>query len=143
MNNQSVNKEADKTRHVDVDTSARVSEDNYDPHITPAETAARKEREGDLFKTHPTEAREASAATDDQTESGSIRTTDGYTVDKEGLVNNYAIEPEMYYEVPGDARQAEEAEKAERGHEYAEINQEQQGKLTDEHDDRTKGPGVI
>jgi hypothetical protein len=143
MTNPSVNQKADKTRYVDADTTDRAADNNYDPHITPAETAARQEREGELFKTHPTEAREASAPTDDQTSSDSIHTTDGYTVDKEGLINNYAIEPEMYYEVPGDARQSEDADHAKRVDEYEEINQEQQGKLTADHDDRTKGPGVI
>ena len=96
-NNEAYNKGAD--------TSDRVREDKYDPHIVPAETAARREREGDLFKTLPTEEREANATTDDQTHSGdSIRTTDGYTVDKEGLLNNYAVEPEMYYEVHQEMR---------------------------------------
>lgn len=66
--------------------------DSYDPHIIPAETAARKEREGDDFKhleAHPEG-------------SENMETTGGFTVDKEGLVNNFAIEPEMYYETPGD-----------------------------------------
>ncbi|MBD2033720.1 hypothetical protein H6F86_02220 [Phormidium sp. FACHB-592] len=79
------------------DTSARVEEDSYDRGIIPAETAARKEREGENFKTHPTE---------DNSES--VHTEGGYTVDKEGLLNNYAVEPEMYYETPGDARKEEE-----------------------------------
>jgi hypothetical protein len=66
--------------------------DSYDPHIVPAETAARKERENSNFKhlaEHP-------AGSD------SIDTTGGFTVDKEGLVNNFGIEPEMYCETPGD-----------------------------------------
>jgi len=37
-----------------------------------------------------------------------VHTEGGYTVDKEGLLNNYAVEPEMYYETPGDARKTEE-----------------------------------
>lgn len=76
------------------DTSDRVEPDSYDRGIIPAETAARKEREGADFKTHPTEDN-----------SDSVQTEGGYTVDKEGLLNNYAVEPEMYYETPGDARQ--------------------------------------
>ncbi|BAU07223.1 hypothetical protein CEN41_15800 [Fischerella thermalis CCMEE 5330] len=126
------------------DTSDRVRENKYDPHIVPAETAARKEREGDLFKTLPTEKREANATTDDQTHPGdSIRTTDGYTVDKEGLLNNYAVEPEMYYEVPGDARQQAEEDTAHRVEELTEINEDKQGELTMEGDKRGKGPGVV
>lgn len=125
------------------DSSDRVEVDTYDRGIVPAETAARKEREGEQFKTHPTEEREASAATDDQTASESIHTTDGYTVDKEGLVNNYAIEPEMYYEVPGDAKQAEEADKAARTAEIAEVKDGSEGELTMEKDDRGRGPGIV
>ncbi len=70
--------------------------DSYDPHITPAEIAARKEREGDNFKQiqHP----EAS---------DNIDTTKGFTVDKEGLVDNFAVEPEMYYETHGDVPKKE------------------------------------
>ncbi|MGV0026756.1 hypothetical protein [Phormidesmis priestleyi] len=125
------------------DTSERAESDTYDRGIVPAETAARKEREGELFKQHPTEEREASAPTDDQTDPESIRTTDGYTVDKEGLLNNYAVEPEMYYEVPGDARQAEEEDKAARAEELAEVKDGSEGELTMESDDRGRGPGVI
>ncbi len=60
--------------------------DTYDPHIIPAETAARKEREGEDYKKIPEGNLEGGAA-----------------IDNEGLLNNYAVEPEMYYETPGDA----------------------------------------
>jgi hypothetical protein len=86
------------------DTSERVESDSYDRGIIPAETAARKEREGADFKTHPTEDN-----------SDSVHTEGGYTVDKEGLLNNYAVEPEMYYETPGDARQDDEAAEPKEG----------------------------
>lgn len=142
MSNET-NKERQAGRQVSPDSADRVEVDTYDRGIVPAETAARREREGSLYKTHPTEAREQSASTDDQTGSESLRTTDGYTVDKEGLLNNYAIEPEMYYETPGDARQQEDAEHDERAHEYADVNQESGGKLTDETDDRGRGPGIV
>ncbi|WP_373479242.1 hypothetical protein [Geminocystis sp.] len=75
--------------------------DSYDNHIVPAETAARKEREGDDFKhlkTHPEG-------------SENIETTGGYTVDKEGLVDNFAIEPEMYYDTPGDLSKKKSSKK--------------------------------
>ncbi|MCV3212036.1 hypothetical protein OGM63_00600 [Plectonema radiosum NIES-515] len=127
-----------------VDSSDRVKEDNYDKGIVPAETAARREREGDQFKTTPTEERQASATTDDQTHPGdSIRTTDGYTVDKEGLLNNYAVEPEMYYETPGDASQTAAADEAARVEELAEINEDKQGELTETGDKRGRGPGAV
>jgi hypothetical protein len=67
-------------------SNTSVAIDTYDLHIIPAETAVRKEREGDDYK-HLSDAL-------------------GFTMDKEGLVNNYAIEPEMYYEVPGDLRKS-------------------------------------
>jgi hypothetical protein len=68
--------------------------DGYDANIVPAETAARKEREGDNFK-HLAEHPPGSESLD---------TTAGFTVDKEGLVDNFGIEPEMYYETPGDVQ---------------------------------------
>ena len=70
-----------------------VEKDNFDRGIVPAETAARKEREGDDYK-----------ETEDQKEDSkdSIDTNTGATVSNEGLANNYAIEPEMYVNEPGD-----------------------------------------
>jgi hypothetical protein len=65
-------------------------------------------------------------------------------VDQEGLANNYAVEPEMYVEVPGDLREAEAAEAAQRSQELAEVNEtDETGKLTDKSDRRGKGPGII
>ncbi|MEH1841688.1 MAG: hypothetical protein V7L20_23810 [Nostoc sp.] len=128
----------------DIDSSDRAEVDTYDRGIIPAETAARMEREGDKYKTLPTEEREADAPTDDQTDSESIRTTDGYTVDREGLSNNYAIEPEMYYEEPGDARQQAVEDREERIEELGEVNQDdEEGKLTDRGDSRGRGPGIV
>ncbi|MBW4660418.1 MAG: hypothetical protein KME15_17230 [Drouetiella hepatica Uher 2000/2452] len=114
-----------------------ITPDTYDRGIVPAETAARIEREGDLYKQVPEQDEADKAA-------GDIDTTGGYTVDKEGLVNNYAVEPEMYYEVPGDLRAQEEALAAERAQEMAEVNEnDETGKLTADGDQRGKGPGVI
>ncbi|AFY65982.1 hypothetical protein [Geitlerinema sp. PCC 7407] len=108
-----------------------VSNETYDPHIVPAETAARIEREGQNFKQKPDHE-------------DSIDTAGGYTMDREGLMNNYAIEPEMYVETPGDLRAEEDAEKAEREEELAEIQEtDEDGKLTMKGDRRGKGPGVI
>lgn len=69
--------------------------DSFDPNIIPAETKARKEREGSNYKHTP----------DNAEDPDSIRTADGYTVDTEGLVNNYAVEPPMYVEEVGDLQQ--------------------------------------
>ena len=65
---------------------------NYDRAITSAETAARMEREENFKQTHEA----------------------GQTVDREGLANNYAVEPEMYYEEPGDRQEIKDAEKVQR-----------------------------
>lgn len=135
--------EQDKTPHFTSDTSDRVQADNYDPHIIPAETAARMEREGDTYKTTPSKGREAEAGTNDQTDSGSIDTTQGYTVDKEGLINNFAIEPEMYINEPGDLREKEAQLTAERAQEIQDLSEDEQGKLTMENDLRHRGPGII
>ncbi|MBE9251107.1 hypothetical protein IQ226_18620 [Dolichospermum sp. LEGE 00240] len=121
----------------------KISTDTYDRGIIPAETAARMKREGANYKHLPTEEDLASASTNDQTDINSIRTTDGYTMDKEGLLNNYAVEPEMYYEVPGDAREVAEQEKAERIQELREVNEDKTGLLTEDFDKRGKGPGII
>jgi hypothetical protein len=74
--------------------------DSYDANIIPAEVAARKEREDGKYK-HLAENPPGSE---------SIDTTGGFTMDKEGLVDNFGIEPEMYYETPGDAKEAENSE---------------------------------
>lgn len=124
----------DKTPHFTADTSDRVQSDNYDPHIVPAETAARKEREGDTYKTLPSES---------ESDSESIHTTDGYTVDQEGLLNNYAIEPEMYINEPGDLREKETALTAERAQEIQSLSEDEEGKLTMEEDMRHRGQGMV
>ncbi|WP_026072702.1 hypothetical protein [Nodosilinea nodulosa] len=113
-------------------SNPRVDSDNYDPHMIPAETAARKEREGANFK----QVRDESG--------NSIDTSAGQTVDKEGLANNYPIEPEMYINEPGDLREEEEAQKAQRQAELREINQtDETGKVTTQSDERSKGVGRI
>jgi hypothetical protein len=71
--------------------------DGYDSNIIPSEIAARKEREGDSFKHLP----------ENPPGSESLDTTGGFTVDREGLVDNFGIEPEMYYETPGDVQKEE------------------------------------
>lgn len=105
----------------------------YDAHIIPAESAARQRREGKSF-----------GHTSHQEADGTLsHATAGYTVDKEGLLNNYAIEPEMYVDVPGDLRVQAAQEKADHIHEMLELSEEEDGKLTKEHDWRHKGPGMI
>lgn len=115
------------------DVSKQVSADNYDPHIIPAETAARKEREGAAYKNTP-----------EQAEDADLDTSAGFTVDKEGLVNNFAVEPEMYINEPGDLSQEKEELAQKRVQEMNEVQEDdEQGKLTEDRDTRGKGPGVI
>lgn len=69
------------------------SESNYSDgsELIPAEVAARSKREGDQPPNAP--AAKANASSSDPT---TTDTTSGYTVDQEGLVNNYAVTPETY-----------------------------------------------
>lgn len=109
-----------------------VANETYDANIIPSETAARMEREGENFGKTPTNNVEG------------IDTTAGYAIDSEGLVNNYPIEPEMYYEVPGDAKEQLEADAAARAQELYDIKHDDEtGKLTTDGDYRGKGPGAI
>lgn len=121
-------------------SNPRVQTDNYDPHLIPAETAARKEREGEEFK----QVHHSPNAAPDEAPDEAIDTAGGYTVDQEGLVNNYAIEPEMYIEEPGDLREEQEAEKAQRQEELRIANEtDETGKVTTKGDYRGKGVGQI
>lgn len=117
-----------------IDTSTKTP--HYDRGIVPAETAAREEREGNKFM--------ETAKDEPQTSDDAIDTTSGYTIDKEGLVDNFAIEPEMYVNEPGDLRKEEEELEAQRAEELSEVrNDDEEGKLTMEADRRGRGPGVI
>ena len=100
-------------------TQSNKHGDGYDRGINPAETAAREEREKEDFK-KPID------------QDGDFDTSEGTTVDREGLANNYAIEPEMYVEEPGDLREKQQAEEAERAKELEEINEP-----------GGKGPGIV
>jgi hypothetical protein len=109
MNTESSPSQPSSSEVVEIDSPAdqegtenydRPTPDSYDPHIIPAETAARKEREGENFKRLPKHP----------PGSESLDTTGGFTVDKEGLIDNFGIEPEMYYEHPGDAAASDSQE---------------------------------
>ncbi len=115
------------TRNDEMDTSTA------DRGIVPAEVAARMDREGDDYR----------ETADEQAGAESLDVTGGATVDQEGLANNYAIEPEMYYETPGDMKQQEEEDAAARSQELAQANEDKQGELTMEGDQRGRGPGIV
>ena len=107
---------------------------HYDPHIIPAETVARAAREGQHF---------AQIEHDDPSDHEHIHNRDGYTIDQEGLINNYGIEPEIYVSEPGDLREKELELKRKRLQELRELSEDETGKLTIDHDWRHKGPGLI
>lgn len=115
------------TRNEEMDTSTA------DRGIIPSEVAARMDREGGDFK----------KTADEQAGAESLDVTGGATVDQEGLANNYAIEPEMYYEEPGDRKEVAQAEAAERAGELADVNEDKEGELTMDSDRRGKGPGIV
>ncbi|MBV8884955.1 MAG: hypothetical protein JO235_13310 [Chroococcidiopsidaceae cyanobacterium CP_BM_RX_35] len=114
-------------------TDMKEEDTTADRGIIPAEVAARREREGDAFR----------RTADEQADPESIDVTGGATVDQEGLANNYAIEPEMYVNEPGDLRQEESELAAERAHELEELQEDEEGKLDMEHDKRHRGPGLV
>lgn len=105
-----------------------------DPHIIPAETAARAAREGSQF---------GRVDHDAPADTEHIHTRDGYTVDQEGLINNYAVEPPMYINEPGDMAETEAAIAKQRAAERKALAEGEEGKLTTGHDWRHKGPGMI
>ncbi len=107
---------------------------HYDPHIIPTETAVREAREGKHF---------GHVDHDDSADTEHLHTRDGYTIDQEGLINNYAIESEPYIKEPGDLKAQELKDKAERLRVLQELSEDEQGKLTMDHDWRHKGPGLI
>jgi hypothetical protein len=98
---------------------------HYDPHLVPAETAARAEREGSAF----------GHVDHDPQSPEQLHTRDGYTVDQEGLINNYAVEPPMYIKQPGDLAEVEKAN--------AEQRARDRRAMTESHDWHHKGPGVV
>ncbi len=126
MSNEANSKEK-TTRNDEMDTSTA------DRGIIPAEVAARMDREGSDYR----------KTADEQGATESIHVTGGATVDQEGLANNYAIEPEMYYDEPGDRKDEEAQDAANRAQELAEVNHNKEGELTMEGDHRGKGTGVI
>ncbi len=123
--------------------TGQESAPKYDPHIVPAETAARQEREGSEFMHTPSEQDDLNQELNQQADPEPLETTGGYTVDKEGLLNNYAIEPEMYVNEPGDLREKAQELAAERANELQNLQGDEAGKLTNEGDQRGKGQGII
>lgn len=113
-----------------------IQRDSYDRNMIPAEIAARRDREGDDYKQLPNLNPDAGQE--------SIDTTGGYTVDERGLSNNYAVEPEMYVEEPGDLREKNDAIADRRAQRLGNIqDSDRDGLLTADGDNRGRGPGVF
>jgi hypothetical protein len=81
-------------------------------------------------------------STDEEVIAENLSGTNHYTVDQDGLMNNYPVEPEMYFEVPGDAREENEAEKAARAQERREVTQNSLGDPEGEEHVGSHGKGV-
>jgi len=108
-------------------TGKELETDGYDRFMVPAETAKRQKREGQSYGNTP-----------------DSNATNGYTVDREGLANNYAVEPEIYAEVPGDMKARNQAAEAARVEKRLETQQtDEDGELTQGSDSRGKGVGII
>ncbi|MBF2037097.1 MAG: chlorophyll A-B-binding protein [Leptolyngbyaceae cyanobacterium T60_A2020_046] len=76
--------------NIQIPNELRNTEISDGSELKPAEVAARAQREGSEPPNEvPTENREAQGR-------DRLRTTDGYTVDQEGLVNNYPVTPPAY-----------------------------------------------
>jgi len=113
------------------ETAKNRFEPQYDHAIPPTETVSRQEREGENFKQTPDAE-------------GGIDTTGGYTVDREGKLNNFAIEPQMYVETPGDLDHKNAQLESERRQTYQEVKEtDEEGNLSMEEDRRGKGVGII
>ena len=123
-----------KTKSMKTKNIATLDLCHYDPHIVPPELKARAAREGKNF---------GHVKHDVPGDTEHLHNRDGYTVDAEGLVNNYAVEPEMYIKTPGDLKEKQKELRMQRLRELQELSQEEEGKLTIEHDWRHKGPGMI
>ena len=121
----------DSTQH---SSSSTPNLGHYDPHIMPPEIRARAAREGEHF---------GHVEHDLPGDTEHLHNRDGYTVDEEGLINNYAVEPEMYIKEPGDLKEQQKQLRRQRLQELQELSEDEEGKLTIEHDWRHKGPGMI
>ena len=106
---------------------------HYDPHIMPAETVARQRREGTHF----------GHVEHDPKETSHIHNRDGYTMDQEGLINNYAIEPKMYISEPGDLDEQEAAIARQKAADRRAMTRDDAGKLTPKNNWNHRGPGII
>ncbi|ANV83081.1 hypothetical protein AWQ21_00940 [Picosynechococcus sp. PCC 7003] len=74
------------TQNISVPENLKPEDISSGEELVPAEVAARKAREGE-FTPDPKQGKDKS-----------VDTTAGYTVSEQGLVNNYAVTPEVYEE---------------------------------------------
>jgi hypothetical protein len=117
-----------------------------EPNRSAAPTREERLRE-DGYDSLPTEASANPGPailppTDEQTIQENLHHMNHYTVDQDGLMNNYPVEPEMYFEVPGDAREQNEAVKAARAKERREVTENSLGNSDGEEEVGNHGRGV-
>ena len=125
------------TQKDSLNTSSDVPQEtpsHYDAHLVPAETAAREAREGNRY---------GHVEHDQAEDTEHIHTRDGYTMDQEGLINNYAVEAPMYVNEPGDLAEEEAAVAKQRAAERQALSKDDEGHLSPKTNWRHKGPGVI
>lgn len=81
---------ANKVRMINLETkqNEQISDGS---ELIPAEVAAREKREGSEPPNPPVKA-----SNEEQKTQENPKSTDGYTVDQEGLVNNYPVTPKTY-----------------------------------------------
>ncbi|MEA5534186.1 photosystem II assembly protein Psb34 [Crocosphaera sp. XPORK-15E] len=74
-----------------MNTSTKTLEHNYSDgsELIPAEVAAREKREGSQPPNNPVSQTQKKESLNNPT------TTKGYTVDQEGLINNYPVTPKL------------------------------------------------
>lgn len=107
---------------------------HYDAHLIPAETVAREAREGRRF---------GQVEHDSANNTEHIHTRDGYTVDQEGLINNYAVEAPMYVSEPGDLAEEEAAAAQQKAADLKSLSKDTNGNLSPDINWQHKGPGII
>ena len=106
---------------------------HYDPHLIPPESVARAKREGDEF----------GHVNKDPSDTEQLHTRSGYTVDQEGLINNYAVEPKMYINEPGDLDEEQGFVAYQKAANFKSLTQNEKGEVAKTRDWNNRGPGVI
>lgn len=71
---------------------------NQHSGVQTAQTTAVNPPDAEIPSNAPTEESKHQVKAEAAQEEGTMPTTDGYTIDEAGLLNNFAVEPPMYVE---------------------------------------------